>query len=199
MLLPTDVIWIFDGRDGVGEMLAELVAAHLRAVELLVPPSALREVNDPLEAWAVDEGFRALERLDSTRLERLFPPAVDEALDPDHIAREAMVRSRATTMHAHAREVLAGLERHGAFVPVTEEQSPAWLQTFGALRVALHADLAGSPSRLAEPTRERIDEHPALAAVLDWLAYNIEDLLETRSACLSVGAGLDISEIEEWE
>ena len=63
----------------------------------------------------------------------------------------------------------------------------------------MHAELAQSDKPDAEPSAEQIDAFPALAALLDWLAYNIEDLLTTRELCMSTGTGLDITELEEWE
>lgn len=197
-LQPDDVIWVFDGRDGVRTMLIELVSGYLTSLQHLMPPSALGSFDDPFAAMAADEHFKALDRVEGFRLQRLFPqPLSQEHADAD--VWEGMVRGRATTLHTHAAAVLAELTGEGDIVPVPEQSVTAWLQTLGALRAALHAELVQSARPDAEPTEKQIEEHPALAAVLDWLAYNIEDLLATRDLCLEAGAGLDMSDREEWE
>lgn len=199
MLQPTDVIWVFDGRDGISRMMTELVSGYLLSMQRLLPPSAVQRFDDPLAALEADEGFHALDHVEGLRMQRLFPPPVDDALDPHSEAREAMIRQRAATMHAGAHVVLRNLETAGPFVPVAEEDLTPWLTTLSALRAALHAELAGSASPQAEPTARQLDDNPGLAALLDWLAYNIEDLLQTRQACLTADTGLDVSDIEEWE
>ncbi len=198
-LQPDDVVWVFDGRKGIRAMMKDLVGGYLVSIQALMPPSALGNFPDPFSAMAADEEFRALDHVRGVRLERLFPRPVAEELDEDAGAFEGIVRSRATALHGHAHVVLAELSGSRDLVAVREEHVQAWLQTFGALRAALHADLAGTARPDAEPTREQIDAEPALAAVLDWLAFKIEELLETRRVCAETGTGLDVSELEEWE
>lgn len=194
-----DCVWVFDGRGGVARMLADLVTGYLVSVQTLLPPSVLGQFPDPISALEADEGFDALSRIEGVRLERLFPRPVGADHDEEDAAWEGLVRSRAGVLHAHAGVVLADLEEHGRFIPVHERNVTAWLQTLGALRAALHADLVGSPEPTAEPTDEQVMENPALATVLDWLAYNLEDLLATREACHETGEPLDIDGIEERE
>lgn len=198
ILQPDDVVWVFDGRDGVRSMLTELVGGYLVSLQNLMPPSALQAFDDPFSAMAADEQFKALDRIEGVRMRRLFPkPLSDDEVDDS--VWEGMVRGRAATLHSHAKTVLAELNDDGDLVPVLEISVTAWLQTFSALRASLHAELAQSEKPDAEPSQEQIDAFPALAALLDWLAYNIEDLLTTRELCMSTGTGLDITELEEWE
>lgn len=194
-----DVVWLLDGRGGISRMLADLVGGLMVSLQALMPPSALDTFDDPFSGIVADADFDALMHLDGVRMRRLFPQPVDADHDADHTAWESLVRNRATTMHRHASRVLADIEGADDVVPVTEGATTAWLQTLGALRAGLHADLTDSASPAAEPTLAQLAENPALAAVLDWLAFNVEDLLATRDACLSAGAGLDLSDIEEWE
>ena len=197
-LQPDAVVWIFDGRDGVRAMLADLVGGYRNSLQDLLPPSAMDAFDDRFSAMAADEQFRALDHVEGYRLQRLFPkPLSDE--DTDDEVWEGMVRGRAATLHAHATTVLNELADDSDLVPVLEMSVTPWLQTLGALRTSLHAELAQSSKPDAEPSAEQVEAYPALTAVLDWLAYNIEDLLETRSICLAAGTGLDVSERGEWE
>lgn len=194
-LQPNEIVWVFDGRAGMQRILADLVGGLLVSMQQLMPPSALQRFDDPLSAIEADATFDARSALSGNRLERLFPEHVSEEFDEEGDAREGVIRSRATDLHGAASTVIADLEEAGELVPVREASVHAWLRTLGALRASWHADLVGSEAPDLEATPEQLDENPALGTLLEWLAYLIEDLLATRSACISAGTGIDISEL----
>lgn len=197
-LAPDDVVWLFDGRDGMSRILADLVGGLMVSMQQLMPPSALHAFEDPFSAMAADASFNARDEVSGVRLGRLFPRHTTPEFDPQGEEWEGMVRARAVAMHGHASAVLAEVEEAGELVPVRESSVHAWLQTLGALRVAWHADMVGSDAPNAEATKAQVRANPAMATLLDWLAYQIEDLITTREACEEAGTGLDISDIEDW-
>lgn len=192
-----DVVWVFDGRRGMAEVLTELVEGLLDTISPVVPPSVLDDHADAFEALAADDGFDATKRIHGVRLSRLFPRHVLPEHDPDAHAWEAMIRNRATTMVEAASDMLETLDA-GPVVPVRERDVHTWLQVLGALRAAWHADLVDSDEPNMAATRRQIAANPHVAALLDWLAYMMEDLLGTREVCEMAGTGLDIEGIEDW-
>lgn len=196
---PEEIVWLFDGRQEMRELLAGLVEGFISQLKQLEPPSVSRGLVDPFEALLADQGFSALHRITGPQLERLFPRPVAEEFDAGDSSWEAMVRSRAQAMRHSAEAVLARLSIGGDLIAVRQGEVAYWLQTLGALRAALHAALSGSSDPAAQPTASQIENHPWLDAVTDWLAYQLEDLLQTRSACLAAGVGLDQPEENHQE
>lgn len=197
-LNPNDVIWVFDGRRGLSQMLGELVDGLCETIAPVLPPSVTAEHADAFEALAADDGFDATKHIDNIRLSRLFPRPVTPEHDADSHGWDSMIRNRATTMFEQAKQVRASIDAAGAIVPVRQREVHAWLQTLGALRASWHAVLTRSDAPNAEPTRDQLLGQRPVAAMLDWLAYMIEDLLDTREACEMAGTGLDVEGIEEW-
>ena len=81
-----------------------------------------------------------------------------------------------------ARKVLAALEDDTRSRVVLKEARPyVGLDDSGRWAVdRWHVELTGSSERLAEPTREDVENDPETAAILDWLALLIEDALHTK-------------------
>lgn len=198
-LAPDEVVWLFDGRRGMARVLADLVGGLMVSMQQLMPPSALNKFDDPISAMSADESFNARQQVSGIRLSRLFPRHVTPEHDEQDQEWEGLVRARSVSMHNHAGKVLAEIEEAGEIVPVREGSVHAWLQTLGALRVSWHATLVETDDPVAEPTREQLRNNEPLATLLDWLAYMIEDLIQTREACQLAGTGLDFDDVEFWE
>lgn len=192
MSLPPDaIVWAFDGRGDTKSLLRRIVFTFSCELEQLMPPSACREFADPLAALMADEQFSALAKLESPELRRLFPRPVPQEFDGDSSAWEEMVRSRSVALHEASSVVLRALLHEGPVVQVAERDFDCWLQVLGANRAMLTAELTGSPERLVQPTPEQASADRPMAVLLDWLAYLIEVMIESRNECVRAGEGLN--------
>lgn len=180
------VVWAFDGRDGRDGGLAAMLGFYVHHLEALLPPPS----DDPFEQIVADLADDPTNRmLGNPRLARLFPPAVSDARGADEFWRDS-IHDQARARIAAAGVVSEELARYDGFVPVRLGQVDDWARTLGALRLFWYAEVAGS-ERLAEPVGAIVAANPGLFDLIEWLGYLLEDLMETRSACVAAGEGLD--------
>lgn len=167
-------VWVFDGADERREFLAGLVVRHVQDLEELVPD----EHDDPLEQLAAElDGPRQLP--ESPEVARLFPPALSEPQAASRFHVDAVPQQARARVEA-ARVVLADLTgAAGDQVEVPLDHIDAWVRTLSAVRIQWHVQLSGSAERLAEPTKADHRANPMASAITDWLAYLLEDALET--------------------
>lgn len=174
------ITWVFHAGDGRGRVLRFLVERYAHGLEPLLPRV---ESDDPLTR--LDAELRAEAICDETIAEepglgRFFPPALHDAGEADQFRRHAIAGQVQNRLEA-ARKVLAALEdddRSRVVVPGRDIDS--WVSVLAALRAQWHVELTGSLERLAEPTREDVENDPETAAILDWLALLIEDALHAK-------------------
>ena len=174
------ITWVFHAGDGRGRGLRFLVERYAHGLEPLLPRV---ESDDPLTR--LDAELRAEAICDETIAEepglgRFFPPALHDAGEADQFRRHAIAGQVQNRLEA-ARKVLAALEdddRSRVVVPGRDIDS--WVSVLAALRAQWHVELTGSSERLAEPTREDVENDPETAAILDWLALLIEDALHAK-------------------
>ena len=174
------ITWVFHAGDGRGRVLRFLVERYAHGLEPLLPRV---ESDDPLTRLDAELGAEAI--CDETiaeepRLGRFFPPALHDAGEADQFRRHAIAGQVQNRLEA-ARKVLAALEdddRSRVVVPGRDIDS--WVSVLAALRAQWHVELTGSSERLAEPTREDVENDPETAAILDWLALLIEDALHAK-------------------
>lgn len=191
-----DIIWAFDGRDGRDGGLEAMIEFYVSHLLELLPDDA--GTDDPVERIISDLSDDPTNRmLANPRLTRLFPPALADEKSADEFWRDSIHVQTRTRIEA-ADVVIADLDRWTGFVPVALGSADAWARTLGALRLFWYAELAGT-DRLAEPVAAIVEENPGLADLIDWLGYLLEDLMESRSVCLSTGQCLDPSQFTAVE
>ena len=79
-------------------------------------------------------------------------------------------------------------------MPVSLGGVDAWAKTLGGMRQFWYTEVAG-PERLAEI--ELTNDNEGLVDLIEWMGYLLEDLMESREACLRVGASLDPADFLE--
>lgn len=187
-LEPEDIVWAFDGRDGRDGGLGAMIGFYVSGLRDLLPAAA--DSDDPFEqivAELTDDPTNRM--LSNARLSRLFPPALANEKEADEFWRDS-IHNQTRARIAAANVVMADLDGFDGFVPVRLEVADEWARTLGALRLFWYSELAG-PERLAEPVESIAESNPGLGELIDWLGYLLEDLLESRSLCLSTGQSLD--------
>lgn len=190
MTLDADhIVWAFDGRDGRGDGLRNMIELYAAQVGDLLPA----ESDDAFEQIVADLADDPTNRmLGNPRLVRLFPPAMPAAKDSDDFWRDS-IHSQARARVAAARGVVDDLDGWEGYVPVPLGRVDDWAKVLGALRLFWYTELAG-PERLAQP--EARDADSGLHDLIEWLGYLLEDLLESRDTCLRLGASLDPLDFE---
>jgi len=190
MTLQTDdIVWAFDGRDGRGDGLRNMIELYAAQVGELLPT----ESDDAFEQIVADLADDPTNRmLGNPRLVRLFPPAMPAAKDSDDFWRDS-IHSQARARVAAARGVVEDLDGWEGYVPVALGRVDDWAKVLGALRLFWYTELAG-PDRLAQP--EATDVDSGLHDLIEWLGYLLEDLMESRDTCLRLGASLDPMDFE---
>lgn len=186
-LEPDDIVWAFDARDGRGEGLSAMLGIYTMHLTTLLPDHS----DDPFEqivADLVDDPTNRM--LDNHRLSRLYPPAMEDARGADEFWKDS-IHTLTRARLAAAETVDLSLDQWAGFVPVTLGAVDVWAKTLGGMRLFWYAELAG-PERMAEPLAT--EENEGLMDLVEWLGYLLEDLLESRQACLRVGASLDPEE-----
>lgn len=187
-LEASDIVWAFDGRDGRDGGLRAMIGFYINHLEALLP-----QCGDPDDAFAQIvaelEDDPTNRMLSNARLTRLFPPAFTEEQATDEFWRDS-IHNQTRTRIASAQSVLTVLDAWDGFVPVQLAEVDDWAKTLGALRLFWYAELAG-PERLAEPVQAIVESNPGLMDLIDWLGYLLEDLMESRAACLGAGESLD--------
>ena len=184
-----DIVWAFDGRDGRGDGLRNMIELYAAQVGELLPT----ESDDAFEQIVADLADDPTNRmLGNPRLVRLFPPAMPAAKDSDDFWRDS-IHSQARARVAAARGVVDDLDGWEGYVPVPLGRVDDWAKVLGALRLFWYTELAG-PERLAQP--EAGDADSGLHDLIEWLGYLLEDLLESRDTCLRLGASLDPLDFE---
>lgn len=174
----SDIVWTFDGGDGRLDVMLALVARYLNSLDSLVP----EEHDDPLAQLAADlqldtEGALAAD----PALARLFPPALADSDEATSFRRDAIGQQARARLEA-ARTVLADLAMaDGDLLDVELDRLDPWVTTLAGIRTQWHVELTGDASRMSLATPDDADANPAAAAVCDWVAYLIEDALETKS------------------
>lgn len=170
-------VWYFDGRAGRSDMLAQLVQQFATAMQEISGSAT----SDPLERLEAEMKSATSSYILDPRLERLFPPASDDAEDAAEFRKHAITQQAADRLVA-ANTVLDGLEgAEDDEVEVDEDQIDAWVKTLSALRASWHVELTGSTERLAEPRLQDFEQKQAVAAVCDWLGYLVEEALQSRA------------------
>ncbi|AQP47655.1 hypothetical protein BW730_09280 [Tessaracoccus aquimaris] len=183
-----DLVWAFDGRDGRDDGLRAMVGFYVSHLRDLLPAGA--ESDDPFTQIVADLADDPTERmLGNQRLSRLFPPALTDGEQAGEFWRDS-IHNQTRARIADAEVVGADLEAFDGFVPVRLDRVDAWAKTLGALRLFWYSELAGT-ERLAEPVAAMVEANPGLADLIDWLGYLLEDLMESRTACLGAEASLD--------
>lgn len=184
-----DIVWAFDGRDGRGDGLRNMIELYATQVSELLPT----ESDDAFEQIVADLADDPTNRmLGNPRLVRLFPPAMPAAKDSDDFWRDS-IHSQARARVAAARGVVEDLDGWDGYVPVALGRVDDWAKVLGALRLFWYTELAG-PERLAQP--EATDADSGLHDLIEWLGYLLEDLMESRDTCLRLGASLDPMDFE---
>lgn len=165
--------WVFQGDDGRADVLAHLLTQYADAMNGLRGPTT----DDPFER--LQSEMRTAEGLMlDPRLERLFPPALDDGADARQFRQHALPQQAGARLDA-AMVVLRAVESSpDGNVLVEEDDIDAWVMTLSGLRATWHVELTGSSDRMAEPTHRDIVENQAVAAVCDWLGWLVEDALE---------------------
>lgn len=188
---PHDVIWAFDGRDGRADGLEAMVGIYVENLLTLLPSPS----EDPFEQIVADLADDPTNRmLGNSRLVRLFPPALAEAKEADEFWRDSIhTQTRARLESAGA--VVDTLNQWEGFVPVELREADDWIKTLGALRLFWYTELAGT-ERLAEIDPAMVARNPGVEDLVEWLGYLLEDLLESRSTCLRLGASIDPDNFE---
>lgn len=175
-----DFAWVFHADGGRGRVLRFLVERYAHDLEPLLPRV---ESDDPLTR--LDAELRAESVCDETiadepRLGRFFPPALHDIGEADQFRRHAVAGQVQNRLEA-ARKVLDALEDDDQpRVVVAGRDIDSWVSVLAALRAQWYVELTGSPERLAEPTKEDVENDPETAAILDWLALLIEDALHAK-------------------
>ena len=175
-----EVAWIFHAGDGRGRVLRFLVERYAHDLEPLLPRV---ESDDPLarlDAELRAESVCAETLAEEPGLGRFFPPALADEGEAGQFRRHAVAGQVQNRLEA-ARKVLVALEDDDrARVVVPSQDIDSWVSVLAALRAQWYVELTGSSERLAEPTREDVDNDPETAAILDWLALLIEDALHAK-------------------
>ena len=101
-----DIVWAFDGRDGRGDGLRNMIELYAAQVGDLLPA----ESDDAFEQIVADLADDPTNRmLGNPRLVRLFPPAMPAAKDSDDFWRDS-IHSQARARVAAARGVVDDLD-----------------------------------------------------------------------------------------
>lgn len=192
MTLDTDdIVWAFDGRDGRADGLAAMLRIYVDNLERLLP----RESDDPFEQIVADlADDPTMRMLGNPRLARLFPPAFTDQKASDEFWRDS-IHSQARARLAPARVVAEDLADWDGLVPVTLGRAGDWAKVLGALRLYWYTEIAG-PERLAAPDPDVAMEQGGLYDLIEWLGFLLEDLMESRSTCLSLDVSLDPDEFD---
>jgi hypothetical protein len=120
------------------------------------------------------------ERPDDPALARLFPDAYPDDVEAADEFRRFTQMSLRDTKLAHARTVLASLERSGSKLTLGEPEAQAWLGSLNDLRLTL-----GSRLDLTEDNHGYFDSLPeddpsfVLYHVYDWLTFLQETLVQS--------------------
>ena len=184
---PEDIVWAFDGSEGRGEGLSAMIGIYTMHLTTLLPDAS----DDPFEQIVADLADDPTNRmLGNPRLGRLYPPALEDSKGADEFWKDSihtLTRSRLTGMEG----VKLSIDQWEDFVPVTLGAVDDWAKTLGGMRQFWYSELAGT-ERLAEPVET--EENAGLFDLVEWLGYLLEDLMESRAACLRVDASLDPAE-----
>ena len=181
-----DFVWAFDGRDGRGDGLAALLGFYLMQLRELLPPAS----DDPFEQIAADFADDPTARMqDQPRFSRLYPPAYRDDQASDDFWRDSIADQTRARVEA-AETVLTDLASWEGYVPVAFGRVEDWAKTLGGLRVFWYSELAG-PDRLAQPSPTALVKNARLVDLVEWLGFVLEDLLESREACLNASECLD--------
>ncbi len=185
-----DIVWAFDGRDGRADGLGAMLRIYVESLEALLP----QESDDPFQQIVADLGDDPTERMrGDQRLSRLFPPALRDKEGSDEFWRDS-IHSQARARVASARVVARDIVAWEGLVPVTLDRADDWAKVLGALRLYWYSEVAG-PDRLAEPAPEAL-EAGGLYDLIEWLGFLLEDLMESRQACLRLETSLDPDEFD---
>lgn len=183
-----DIVWAFDGRDGRDGGLRAMIGFYINHLRELLPQGD--ESDDPFEQIVAElEDDPTNRMLSNARLARLFPPTFSEAEASDEFWRDS-IHNQTRIRIAAAETVAADVDTWDGFVPVRLADADAWARTLGALRLFWYAELAGT-GRLAEPVEVIVASNPGLMDLIDWLGFLLEDLLDSRGACLAADESLD--------
>jgi len=155
-------------------ILRELVR---QLVELVMPDDGpLGRDPDPLAAMVGIDPFA--ERPEDPALHRLFPDAYADDEEAAGEFRRFTERSLRDTKLAHARTVLACLDRSGSKVVLSDGEAAAWLGTLNDLRLTL-ASRIGLDEENHELfyTLPESDPASALFHLYDWFTFLQETLV----------------------
>ena len=182
------IVWAFDGCDGRDGGLRAMIGFYVNHLRTLLP--ADDGADDPFDQIVAELQDDPTNRmLSNPRLARLFPPAFGEEQEADEFWRDS-IHNQTRERIRGADVVVADLDGYLGFVPVRLDAVDDWAKTLGALRLFWYAEVAGT-ERLAEPVQAIIDSNPGLVDLIEWLGYLLEDLMESRAACLGVSESLD--------
>ena len=171
----SDDVWLFDGAGDRLEIFSTIVGLHAGALQELLPP----ERDDAFEQLMAELDHQP-DRSDMTDVgRRLFPEASSDPEVADEFARNAMTQQARVRLDS-ARCVLAdlALADDDGVVPVTRERAEHWIRTLAALRVDMTVRITEDASRFASPSRQDVSDDPFMAMLIDWLGYELEELLE---------------------
>ncbi len=178
-----EVFWQFDGGDGRKDVLAAMLARHLRGLDDLLP----EESDDPLQRLSAELSDVPEARIeDDATLLRLFPPALDDEAEASRFRQAAVAQQAQNRMEAARRVLDEVMQAEDDVVDVTFSSADAWVKTLTAMRVQWHVELTGSGDRMAEVRPKHVTDNPTAAAISDWLGYLIEDILESRELVRSL-------------
>lgn len=188
MLEDGDIVWAFDGRDDRDGGLRAMIGFYIAHLSELLPEPC--RSDDPFERIVAELDDDPTGRmLANPRLARLFPQGMEEPGAADEFWRDS-IHNQTRARIAAAEAVASDLERYVGFVPVTLASVDHWAKALGALRLFWYAEVAG-PDRLAEPVEAIVESNPGLIDLIEWLGYLLEDLMESRAACLGAQESLD--------
>jgi hypothetical protein len=161
-----------------------ILAALVHQLVELVQPDEDAPDQDPLAAMVGIDPFAVTP--DDPALHRLFPDAYADDDEASAEFRRFTERSLRDTKLAHARTVLATLERSGSKITLADGEATAWLGTLNDLRLTL-----GSRLDIDEDNHEAFyrlpEDDPAFALfqIYDWFTFLQETLVHALTGLRS--------------